>query len=102
MRVETRFWRKDEKRRYRAESAGHYLIGPNLEADESIWSERRSYGYIQRVATPRNQYASNPRDVVARVEGVPASSKVRLEPGGKVHWTVWREHSDVAEVTGAI
>src|SRR5580704_15243103 len=85
-----------------AGSAGQNLIGPNLETNERIGSEGRRDRYIERVAPPCDQHPSNPWDIVARVECVPASSEIRLEPGGKVHRTVWRRLSHVAEITGAV
>src|SRR6202030_1003147 len=85
-----------------AKSADRYFIGPNLEASERIGAERRSDGYINRVATPCHQYPSNPWHVVAGVKGVPASSEISLEPCGEVHRTVGRECPHVAEIAGAV
>src|SRR5208282_6858960 len=70
--------------------------------DQRIGSEGRRDGYIDRVAPPCDQNPSNPWHVVARVERVPASSEIGFEPGGKVHRTVWRRLSHVAEITGAV
>src|SRR5580658_10462647 len=85
-----------------ASVVGGHLVGPDLEADERIGSERRSDGDVDGVAAPGHQHPSDPWRVVAGVEGVPATSEIGLEPGGEIHRAVGRGHSDVAKITGAV
>src|ERR1035438_6710710 len=48
------------------------------------------------------KYSSDARNVVPRVESIPTSIKVRLEPAREVHRRVRRRHADIAEVPRAI
>ena len=43
-----------------------------------------------------DEHAADPRDVVPRVERVPAPVDIGLEPGREIHGTVWRRHADIA------
>ena len=49
-----------------------------------------------------DQHAADSRDVIARIEGVPPSAKIGLEPAGEIHRAIGRRHADVAKVAGAI
>src|SRR6267378_5882068 len=80
----------------------NYLISPDLEAAERIGPERRGYGDVDRITAPCHQHSPDPRHVVAWVEGIPASSEIRLEPSGEVHRTVGRRCAHVAEIAGAV
>src|SRR5258708_9279117 len=83
-------------------SRRRYLISPDLEAAERIGPERRGYGDVDRIAAPCHQHSPDPRHVVPWVEGIPASSEIRLEPSGEVHRTVGRRFAHVAEIAGAV
>ncbi len=50
----------------------------------------------------RDQDATDPRDVIARVEGVPLTAEEGLEPGAEVHGCVGRWYADIAEIPSAI
>src|SRR5260370_8444456 len=77
-------------------------MSPDLEAAERIGPERRGYGDVDRIAAPCHQHSPDPRHVVPWVEGIPASSEIRLEPSGEVHRTVGRRCAHVAEIAGAV
>ena len=49
-----------------------------------------------------DQHASDARDIVASVEGIPVAVKVGLKPGGEIHRAIRRRHADIAQVTGAV
>jgi len=83
-------------------SRRRYLISPDLETDERIGPERRGYRNVDRIAASCHQHSPDPRHVVPWVEGIPASSEIRLEPSGEVHRTVGRRCAHVAEITGAV
>src|SRR6267142_83305 len=54
------------------------------------------------IAAPCHQHSPDPRHVVPWVEGIPASSEIRLEPSGEVHRTAGRRCAHVAEIAGAV
>src|SRR6267378_7824326 len=83
-------------------SRRRYLISPDLEAAERIGPERRGYGDVDRIAAPCHQHSPDPRHVVARVEGIPASSEIRLEPSGEIWRAVGWRCTHVAEIAGAV
>src|SRR5260370_31600990 len=85
-----------------ARSRRRYLISPDLEAAERIGPERRGYGDVDRVAASCHQHSPDPRHVVPRVEDIPASSEICLEPSGEVHRAVGRRYAHVAEIAGAV
>src|SRR4029450_8074110 len=90
---------------YRITSAGSslaHLVGPNLETLQGIGTEGAADGGVGGVATAGNQDASDARDIIAGVEGVPMAVKVGLEPGGEIHRAIGRRHADVAEIAGAV
>src|SRR5262249_49542233 len=65
-------------------SSSSDLVSPDLEAHQRIWSERLGDWHIGRIASLGDQYTANPRDVVARIERMPAPADESLEPAGKV------------------
>ena len=50
----------------------------------------------------RDENTPDPRDVVARVKGVPLAAEVDFDPRCKIHGRVWRRKADVGHVTRAI
>jgi poly(hydroxyalkanoate) depolymerase family esterase len=85
-----------------SEPSGHHLVGPNLETCERVGSERRRDGDVDGVAASCHQHPSDPRHVVARIESVPASAQVGLEPRREVSGRIGWGHPDVAEIAGAV
>jgi len=69
---------------------------------QRIRTERRRDRDIGRIATARDQHAAYPRNVVARIECVPAPVQVRLEPRSEVHRAVRRRDPNVAKIAGAV
>ena len=63
---------------------GGDLLGYHLEAGECTRSKRSYDRDICGVAPARHQDAADARYVIPRVEGMPASSEVSLEPSGEV------------------
>ena len=49
-----------------------------------------------------HQNATDTRDVVAGIEGIPSVAEIDLEPGAEIHRCRIRWHPDVAEITGTI
>ena len=49
-----------------------------------------------------DQHASDARDIVASVEGIPVAVKVGLKPGCEIQRAIRRRHADIAQVTGAV
>src|ERR1700738_4126858 len=62
----------------------HYLVRPNFKADQRIWPEGLGNWNVCGIAALGDQDATDPRNVVARIEGVPAAANIGLEPGGKI------------------
>ena len=62
-----------------------HFVSVDRKARERIRAERGSDGDIGRVAATRHQHAADARNVVARIEGVPAIAQIDLEPGGEIH-----------------
>ena len=85
-----------------AVSMVHDFVGPDLETGERVGPERVADRHIGRIASARDEHAADPRDVVPRVERMPAAADVGLEPRGKIHRPIRRRDPDVAEVAGAI
>jgi len=50
----------------------------------------------------RDQHASDSRDVVARVESVPAPADIGLEPASKISGGIRRWHADIPKVASAV
>lgn len=61
-----------------------HLVGPDLETHERVGSERLRDRDVRGIAPARDQHAADPRDVVARIEGVPVAADIGLEPAGEV------------------
>src|ERR1700726_4637890 len=80
----------------------HHLVRPNFKADQRIWPESLGNWNVCGIAALGDQDAADPRNVVARIEGVPAAANIGLEPGGKIPRRVGRRHADVAEIASAI
>ena len=80
----------------------HELISPYFKADECVRSESLDNWNICGIAALGDQDAADPRNVVARIEGVPMAADVSLEPAGKISRGIRRRHADVAEIAGAI
>src|ERR1700722_13236008 len=86
----------------RESSRRRNLVRIDLEADECVRTERAADGGIGRIATARNQYPPDARDIIAGIEGVPSASQIRLEPAGKVHRSIGRRDADVGQIAGTI
>src|SRR5258708_17944792 len=80
----------------------HQLICPDFKADQRIWSERLGNWNVRGIAALGDQDTADPRNVVARIEGVPAAAEISLIPAGKIPRGVGRRHADVTEIAGAI
>src|SRR5205807_7382378 len=80
----------------------HDLLCPNLEADQRVWPKRLCDRDIGSVAPLRNQHPPDPGHVVARIEGVPVSTEIGLEPAGEIARSVGRLRAHVAKIPGAI
>jgi hypothetical protein len=61
----------------------HELIGPYFKADQCVWPEGLGDRNVCGIAALGDQNAADPRNVVARIEGVPAAADIGLEPAGK-------------------
>src|SRR5207248_3130489 len=59
-------------------------------------SERGADRNIGSVTTPGDQDTADPRNVVARVERVPAPADECLEPGAEIHRSRIRGHTDIS------
>src|SRR6516165_11341808 len=57
---------------------------------------------IGSITTPGDQDTADPRNVVTRVERVPAPADECLEPGAEIHRSGVRRHADISQITGAI
>src|SRR4249920_2211918 len=84
------------------ELSSNHLVGPDLEARQRVEAERVAERDVGRIAATRDEDTPDARDVVARVERVPATVQVRLEPRGEIHRAVRRRHPDVAQIARAI
>src|SRR5258706_16113036 len=80
----------------------HDLIRPDFKADQGVWPEGLGDWNVCGIAALGDQDAADPRNVVARIEGVPVAADIGLEPAGKIPRGVGRRHADVAEIAGAI
>src|SRR5258708_6273688 len=78
------------------------FVGPYLEADQGVRPEGLGDRHIGGIAALRYQDAADPRHVVARIEHVPASADIGLEPAGEVTHRPRQRGADVAEVPGAV
>src|SRR5580658_3797341 len=85
-----------------SQSAYHDFVGPDLEADERVGSERRRDGNVDCVAASCHQYSSDSRHVVAWVKSVPASAEISLEPRREVTWPVGWKRPHVTKITGTV
>src|SRR5215207_7364465 len=79
-----------------------YFFGYNLEADQGVRPERQGQGNIGSVSPARDQNATDPRIVVARIKGVPPPPEKDLDPSRKVHGCIGRRKPDVADVPCAV
>src|SRR5271165_2923407 len=84
------------------QSAGRYLIRPDLETDQRVGAEGVGDRYVGCVAAQTDQHAADSWNVITGIKSVPPPAKIRLEPRGEIHRAIGRHHADVAEITGAI
>src|SRR5215212_8330332 len=82
--------------------SSHHLVGPYLEANQSVWPKCLGDRDIGGVAPLPYQHAPDARHVVARIEGVPAAAEIGLEPAGEIARPIRRRSPHVAKVSGAI
>src|SRR5258708_33912995 len=80
----------------------HQLICPDFKADQRIWSERLGNWNVRGIAALGDQDTADPRNVVARIEGVPAAAEISLKPAGKIPRGEGRRHPDVTENAGPL
>src|SRR6185437_844677 len=66
------------------------LIGPDGEADQRVRPECLGDWNVGGVAASRDQDTTDPRNVVARIERVPAIADIGFEPAGKIACSVGR------------
>src|SRR6202035_4600717 len=79
-----------------------HFVGPDFKADERVRSERLGNGNVVGVAALGDQHRTDPRHVVAGVEGVPMATEIGLEPAGEITRGVGRRHADIAEIACAV
>src|SRR6202034_895164 len=79
-----------------------HLVGVDLKTGERVEPERGRDRDVGRVAAARHQNAADARNVMARIERVPAIAEINLEPGGEIHRRLVRRDADVGEISGAI
>src|ERR1700720_3882508 len=78
------------------------LFGDDLEISELGWTETGRQGNVCGIAAARNQYPTDPRLIVPRVEGIPTALQKHLEPRTEVHWVRNWRHADITEIAGAV
>jgi hypothetical protein len=78
------------------------FLGYHLETDQLCGTEGRRNSDIGRVTSPRNDDAPDPRMIVPRVKGEPATIKEHLVPCAKVHGGRISWNAYVAEVARAV
>src|SRR3984957_1074211 len=78
------------------------LVGPNPEADQCVRSKSLGNRNVRGITALGDQDAADPRNVVARIERVPAAAEIGLEPAGKTPRGPRQRHADLAEIAGAI
>src|SRR3954470_2495845 len=79
-----------------------YFFGYNFEADQGVRPERQGQGNIGSVSPTRNQNPTDPRIVVARIEGVPPPPEKHLDPGREIHGCIGWRKPDVTDVPCAV
>src|SRR5215212_9564834 len=77
------------------------LVGDYFESGERGRAERSGDRDVGRIPPTRHEDPADPRNVVARVERIPAVAEINLHPRAEIHLAVHR-HADIAEVTGAV
>src|SRR5713226_4095669 len=80
----------------------HELISPYFEADQGVWPEGLGNWNVCGIAALGDQDTADARNVVARIEGIPAAADIGFEPGGKIPCGIGRRHAYVTEIAGAI
>src|SRR5580704_2719252 len=78
------------------------LVGPDPEGLEGVGTEGGGDRDVGGVTAARDEDASDAGDVVSRIERVPGTSEIGLEPSGEVHRRGVLGDADVAEIPGAI
>src|ERR1700737_1480651 len=68
----------------------------------SVWGPNVVVRQTSIDSRPLTQNTPGPRHIVPWVEGIPASSEIRLEPGGEIHRAVGRRYAHIAEIAGAV
>src|SRR5215475_14276863 len=79
-----------------------HLLGHHSKARELRGTKGRRDGNVGGVPAPRDHDATDSRMIVPRVERVPASAEIDLEPCAEIHRRWVRRHTDVAEIPRAI
>lgn len=64
-------------------SAGEF-VGPNLETQQRVGSECLGDRNVGGISALRDQDATNPRNVVTRIERVPATTDIGFEPAREI------------------
>ena len=78
------------------------FVGYHLETDQLSGTEGRRNSDIGRVTSPRDHNAANPRMVVPRVKGEPATIQEYLIPCAKVHGGRIGRDADIAKIARAV
>src|SRR5208282_5748291 len=73
------------------------LFGDHGETRERMRTEGGDHRDVRRVTPSRDQDAANPRPIVPRVEGKPATAKKGFEPGVEIHRRGIGRDANVAE-----
>src|SRR5271163_1907737 len=71
------------------------LVRENFEAYQCIGTEGAGDGDVGGVATASDEHPPDPGNVIARVEGVPLATEIRLEPAGEVHRAIGWQRTDI-------
>src|SRR5271170_6687939 len=78
------------------------LFGDDLELGQLGWTEAGRQGNVGSIAAACNQYPTDPRLIVPRVEDIPTTLQKNLEPRTEVHRVRNRRHADITEIAGAV
>src|SRR6204780_987836 len=73
------------------------FVGPDAKRFQQMRSERSYERNIGRVPTARDDDSTDPRNIVARIEGVPLAFEESVDPGAEIH-RVNDGHAVIAEM----
>jgi len=74
----------------------------NFEMRQRCWPEGCRERDIRGITPPRHQNPSEARQIIAHIDGPPATAEIDLAPGTEIHGMRIFRHPDITEITGAI